>query len=216
MACSARPSRLAILGGAFNPPHWGHIRLAQTAQTQACLDGVLWIPSDVPPHKAEEALPAWQIRHDLVQQAIAPYPTFQVWPTPPPAYGVDLLEQVISSVAPPTQWFWTVGFDTFQTLPRWYRVQGVAPRCTWLVAPRLSPDGQGPGVMEQQQQAHHIAQTLRDRDISITWHWLDHPPCLLSSSQVRHHCRHGQSIQTLVPPAIASALPRLYAAPLEA
>ncbi|HBL10308.1 MAG TPA: nicotinate-nicotinamide nucleotide adenylyltransferase, partial [Cyanobacteria bacterium UBA11162] len=47
--------RVAILGGTFDPVHWGHLLIAETALSQLSLDRVVWVPNRHPPHK--RALP---------------------------------------------------------------------------------------------------------------------------------------------------------------
>ncbi|HEY9816369.1 MAG TPA: nicotinate (nicotinamide) nucleotide adenylyltransferase [Candidatus Obscuribacterales bacterium] len=210
---SLRPQRLALLGGAFNPPHWGHLQLAQAAYDQGHVDQVLWVPSYSPPHKSDPALPSWQQRMQLVELAIAPYPQFHLWHPPnlpPPRYGVDLLHTLQQQYAPQTQWVWIVGSDTFQTLPRWYRVLEVAPKCDWLVAPRLGdPSGEDSAVHPQQlcqQVGEQVAQILRDQEVDLTWRCLDMPVIPMSSTDIRQRCRDRQPIDHLVPGAIATYL----------
>lgn len=215
------PQRLALLGGAFNPPHWGHLHLAQAAYDQGQLDQVLWVPSYSPPHKSDPALPSWQQRMQLVDLAIAPYPQFHLWQPPhlpPPRYGVDLLRTLQQQYAPQTHWVWIVGADTFQTLPRWYRVLEVVPKCDWLVAPRLGDLSEEPsgdpfgddvaGHPQQhcQQVGEQVAHTLRDQGVDLTWRCLNMPVIPMSSTDIRQRCRDRQPIDHLVPEAIATYL----------
>ncbi|TVQ21482.1 MAG: nicotinate (nicotinamide) nucleotide adenylyltransferase [Leptolyngbya sp. DLM2.Bin15] len=207
------PQRLALFGGAFNPPHWGHLRLAQAACDQGPLDQVLWVPSYSPPHKSDQALPSWQQRMQLVERAIASYPQFRLWhppQLPPPRYGVDLLQTLQQQYAPPTQWTWIVGLDTFRTLPRWYRVLEVAPKCDWLVAPRLGdPSGDdvaGHPQQHCQQVGEQVAHALHQQGVALTWRCLEMPVIPMSSTHIRQQCRDRQPIDHLVPEAIATYL----------
>ena len=46
--------KIGILGGTFNPPHYGHICMALAALSEGGLDEVLWVPNGDPPHKMPE------------------------------------------------------------------------------------------------------------------------------------------------------------------
>ncbi|HIK40018.1 nicotinate (nicotinamide) nucleotide adenylyltransferase [Thermoleptolyngbya sp. M55_K2018_002] len=145
--------RLGIFGGTFNPPHFGHLHIAESALRQAQLDRVLWVPAAVPPHRQGQDLVAIAHRLELVKRAIAPHPSFALCCVDPKtagdrSYAIDLLHQLETQYytqyisndhgieAADNQWFWIIGQDAFATLPRWYRRRELIPRCTWLVAPR--------------------------------------------------------------------------------
>ena len=63
--------RLGVLGGTFDPPHYGHLALAETARVQLGLDCVLFVPSGHPPHKSKCPLTPAHQRVALVEVAIA-------------------------------------------------------------------------------------------------------------------------------------------------
>ena len=59
-----------MLGGAFNPPHVGHLVLAQEAAAALGLDEVLLIPTGEPPHKALEGDPGAEVRLEMTERAV--------------------------------------------------------------------------------------------------------------------------------------------------
>ncbi|HBY77168.1 MAG TPA: nicotinate (nicotinamide) nucleotide adenylyltransferase, partial [Cyanobacteria bacterium UBA11148] len=129
--------RVAILGGTFDPVHWGHLLIAETALSQLSLDRVLWVPNRHPPHK--RALP-YEHRRLMVKKAIANHPAFilseiEVANSQSDYALFTLLN--LQNAYPNCQWYWIVGIDAFQTLPRWYGRERLIPACDWLVAPRL-------------------------------------------------------------------------------
>ncbi|MCW6038231.1 nicotinate-nicotinamide nucleotide adenylyltransferase, partial [Spirulina subsalsa FACHB-351] len=127
-----------ILGGTFDPIHQGHLTLAQVALTQGQLDQILWIPDGDAPHKAQKRRSPYVDRCSMVEQAIAPYPHFhlEIPPAhPTPHYSIHTFQH-LQATYPPSEWYWIVGFDTFQTLPRWYQRHQLIPALQWLVAPR--------------------------------------------------------------------------------
>src|SRR5882757_534651 len=63
-------ARLGILGGTFNPPHIGHLVMAQEARQQFALDRVLLMPVHTPPHKELAQDPGPDVRAELCRLAI--------------------------------------------------------------------------------------------------------------------------------------------------
>ena len=61
--------RTGILGGTFNPPHLGHLHAAELAHRALNLDRVLFIPTNIPPHKA---LPENRVRRGPVRDGAPP------------------------------------------------------------------------------------------------------------------------------------------------
>ncbi len=65
-----------ILGGTFDPIHDGHLALAQTAREELYLDGVVFVPAGLPPHKTDRVITAPSHRAAMVELAIADEPAF--------------------------------------------------------------------------------------------------------------------------------------------
>lgn len=200
--------RLGILGGTFNPPHYGHLQLADTALQQAALDAVIWVPNRDPPYRLKTDRRFTEHRLAMVQRSIAPYPQFQLSTVdldrPGPSYAIDTLRD-LDQQYPGSRWYWILGMDAFRRLPQWYGSAELVTRCTWLVAPRPDnplPDTATPQsrIIEQFQQAA-IAPSF-PKGVTITWQLLQMPPLNISSSLVRQRCRDRQPIDDLVPPAI--------------
>jgi nicotinate-nucleotide adenylyltransferase len=202
---------VAILGGTFDPVHWGHLLLAQTALNQLSLDRVIWIPARRPPHK--QGL-AYEHRRLMVERAIADNPAFVVdameTAQADTDYAIGTLAY-LQDTYPNHQWYWIIGLDAFQTLPLWYHRERLIPACDWLVAPRPLPitgtaalftesdsvpkreDSQGSWLCQQ------VVRQLASQDIPIRWQLLQMPPVGISSSLIRHYCRQRRSIRYLVP-----------------
>ena len=63
--------RLGVLGGAFNPPHMGHLVLAQEALVQLKLESVVFMPMGQAPHREIETDPGGDVRFELCEAAVA-------------------------------------------------------------------------------------------------------------------------------------------------
>lgn len=198
-------AKLAVFGGTFDPIHRGHLLVAETALKQSSLDQVLWLPAYQPPHKGEPVA-AFHHRMAMVRLAIADRSMFVASDLDVEPSGVSYAARTFQRLQhyyPQVQWFWLIGNDAFQTLPRWYLGETLAEQCTWLVVPRRLNSSSPP--MTQWEQCQQVANQLAARSIEIRWQLLDMPPVEISSSLVRQWRREGRSIQELVPDTI-----RLY------
>ncbi|HEY9637803.1 MAG TPA: nicotinate (nicotinamide) nucleotide adenylyltransferase [Coleofasciculaceae cyanobacterium] len=205
--------QVAILGGTFDPVHWGHFWLAQTALSQLNLDKVIWVPARRPPHKRGSA---YEHRRLMVERAIADNPAFAVAPIETahtePDYAIRTLAY-LQDVYPNHQWYWIVGLDTFGTLPLWYRREELIPACDWLVAPRRVPmsetdifttsdSGRKERDTPESVLCRRVAHQLAAQNIPIRWQLLQMPLIGISSSLIRQYCRQHRSIRYLVPEAV--------------
>ncbi|MDO8735581.1 MAG: adenylyltransferase/cytidyltransferase family protein, partial [Thermoleophilia bacterium] len=71
-------TKIAIMGGTFNPIHIGHLVCAEEAVSQYGLDRVLFMPTGTPPHKEIEAGVSSEDRYRMTEIATADNPRFEV------------------------------------------------------------------------------------------------------------------------------------------
>ena len=206
--------RIAILGGTFDPVHWGHLMIAATALSQLELERVIWVPVRRPPHKHGRR---YEHRRLMVEIAIAQNSAFVLDPRKTnhtePDYAIDTLAD-LQDAYPNRQWFWIVGLDAFQTLPRWYCRERLVPACDWLVAPRplamtsphavVSTSTSHPQEIKPQASwlCQQVAEQLSAQDILIRWQMLHMPPMSISSSLIRQSCSQGHSLRDCVPEGV--------------
>lgn len=196
--------KVAILGGTFDPVHWGHLLLAETAANQMKLDQVIWAPTHHPPHKKGLT---YQHRRLMVQKAIADNKAFSLYEVETADAGSDYAINTLAKLQdtyPNCQWYWIIGLDAFQTLPRWYRREKLIPLCEWLVAPRLGEVATSAPLVSTIDNSsielcQQVSQKLADQNIPIRWQLLQMPAVGISSSLIRQYCCQGRSIRYLVP-----------------
>lgn len=185
--------------------------MAETALSQFGLDKVIWIPARCPPHKSQSCWLDFEHRWELVRLAICDRSAFAILPRSCQrigySYAIDTLED-LQSLYPHTHWYWIIGLDAFQTLPRWHRRQELVPACDWLVAGRPEPfahatDDRSASVDSLCQQ---VALQMESQSISIRWQALQMPSVGISSSLIRQYYRQGRSIRYLVPEAVRTYL----------
>ena len=187
--------QLAIYGGTFDPIHWGHLLIAETALHQVPVEQIVWVPSLNPPHKQAAA---FEHRLEMLKLATTDHPKFTVSVIevnrPGTSYAINTLLD-LSAAYPNTHWYWIVGLDAFQTLPRWYCGHELAQMCDWLIAPRLLG---GETIAQSELICKQVEQQLKNQSITINWQLLHIPLVGVSSSQIRQLIGDRQSIRYLV------------------
>ncbi|MEG4213950.1 nicotinate (nicotinamide) nucleotide adenylyltransferase [Microcoleus sp. Pol14C6] len=137
-------AKIAILGGTFDPVHWGHVLVAETAASQFALDRVIWVPDRSPPHKERPDLASFEQRREMLALAIADRPDFLISPQSAnpsdSSFAIDTLLYLQKLYPGDHHWYWIIGSDALLTLPKWHRSGEIAGLCDWLVAPRPSQE----------------------------------------------------------------------------
>jgi nicotinate-nucleotide adenylyltransferase len=130
-------ARVAVLGGSFNPIHYGHLLLADDVLEQLDLDRVLFVPAAAPPHKAAALLAPAADRFAMVELAIAGHEHFAVSDIElrrtGPSYTVDTLEALSATG---DTLFLIIGSETFLDLLSWREPRRVASLARLVVVPR--------------------------------------------------------------------------------
>ena len=185
--------KIGLLGGTFDPPHWGHLWLAETARAQLGLTKVLFLPVGQPPHKGHQSVTAVSHRLQMTQLAIQNTPHFELDITDmerePPQVTVTLLP-LLQKIYPQTQLWWLIGSDSLHDLPTWHQPQKLIQLCRLAVLPR-------PDVVVD----WHNLQTAVP-GIKTAVDILDGPQLNLSSTDIRQWARGGHSIRHLLPTAV--------------
>jgi nicotinate-nucleotide adenylyltransferase len=113
--------RLGVLGGTFDPVHFGHLRTVEAAAVRFGLDAVIYIPARLSPFKSDAPADA---RHRVAMLALALQgrPDWRIaldeLDREPPSYAVDTLRALAARTGPAELWL-LMGTDTLATLERW-------------------------------------------------------------------------------------------------
>lgn len=130
-----------ILGGTFNPIHFGHLRMAQELADALNLAEIRFIPSANPPHKAAPVVSAQQ-RADMVQLAIANNPLFKLdaceLNRTGASYTIDTLISLREELGEKVSVCLIIGSDAFSHLDNWYRWQELLNYCHIVLVQRPS------------------------------------------------------------------------------
>ena len=202
------PLRYGILGGTFDPPHIGHLALAQEAYARLALDRVWFIPTGAPPHKAGRPISAGADRRAMVELAIAGDERFALSTVeldrPGPSYTVETLRTLRAAwsgdahaSADAGVWIgFIVGWDMLANLPEWHDPAGVLAALDGLIAthrPGFTADDAELNRLEAQLPG------LRERLIL-----LGAPQLELAATGLRERVADGLPIRYLAPDAVCA------------
>ena len=196
--------RVGILGGTFDPPHMGHLILAEEARDQLNLDMVLFVPAGDPPHKRDRRLAPAEHRVAMVSLAIADNPAFFLSRVdvdrPGPHYTVDMVRLIRAQYPPPVKLYFLMGFDSQADLPNWHKPEELVAMCHLVALTRF--------------------------DVALDWNYLesrlpgirkrvrilDMPELEIASHVIQARVRAHRTIRYQVPPAVEAYIykHRLY------
>src|SRR5260370_9559178 len=130
--------RYGILGGTFDPPHLGHLVLAQEVHARLGLDRVWFVPAGVPPHKTGRVVSPAADRREMVERAIAGDERFALSDVeltrPGPSYTADTLEQLREQWGRHAVLHLILRWDMLTYLPHWHAPERVLAATDVMVA----------------------------------------------------------------------------------
>jgi nicotinate-nucleotide adenylyltransferase len=180
--------RLGLMGGTFDPPHYGHLVIAEEARLVFGLDRVDFVTSADPPHKQGREISPAEHRYAMTLLSVATNPHFRVSrreiERSGPSYSVDTLQEYRSE-CPGAELFFITGADAILEILTWHRADEAVRLCTFIAATR---PGYDLARMERVLPASYLS---RIHTVSV-------PGIEISSTDIRERLRQGKSIRYLV------------------
>jgi nicotinate-nucleotide adenylyltransferase len=177
--------KLGVLGGTFDPIHFGHLRAAENACEELRLDQVRFVPAHVPPHRPGPLTSA-RDRFAMVALATAGNPRFVASDLElrreGPSYSIDTVRQ-LTAERPGDQVVLIVGSDTFAEMGSWKDPDTLFSLCVVAVVDRA---GDAPAALAG-------SKALRVSGAGLP----------ISATALRKRVAEGRSIRYLVPDAVA-------------
>lgn len=177
---------ICLFGGTFDPPHIGHLIIAEFILTDLDVDKIYFIPSSIPPHKQPSSYSPVSSRVEMLQISIKGTPAFQISDIelnrPGMSYSVDTIEQIKSKMnLSKEELYFLIGSDSLVEFQTWKNPEEILSLAQVIVAPRpsFSKDMVKPEFLEQVQ-------------------FLNTPQIDISSSMIRERVRKKKSIRYLV------------------
>ena len=189
---------LAILGGSFDPIHFGHLRAAETVKEEFNIDKVIFLPTGRPPHKSELGLNDMEHRYLMSVAATLPNPDFEVsrleLDREGTSYTVDTLTQIRKVCSPDIPIYFIIGADSLLEIDSWKDPQTLFSLCNFVALGR-------PGI--DVAAAEKALEDLKQRyDAKI--YFLPDFAYAISSTDIRWRKKNNLSIRYLVPESVES------------
>jgi nicotinate-nucleotide adenylyltransferase len=199
--------RVGLLGGTFDPVHYGHLLVAESCREQLQLDQVRFIPAAKPPHKLGDTITDGQARADMLALAVAGCPEFVIdrreLKRIGPSFTMDTLSELVTE-NPSAEFFLLMGADSLRDFLTWKNPQRIAKLATLVACNR-------PGISlpAASQIVEWVGPEIAERVISVAIPGTD-----LAATDLRRRAAEGRSLRFRTPRAVEAyiAQHRLYAA----
>ncbi|MBN1871757.1 MAG: nicotinate-nucleotide adenylyltransferase [Candidatus Omnitrophica bacterium] len=182
--------RIGLLGGTFNPPHYGHLILAQWCQQSLGLDKVVFVPAYIPPHKSVRDNRAL-LRYRMLKLACNENSLFEVSDIEvrrkEVSYSVYTIQRLRASYGKKAKIFFLIGADSYNDLHTWKDVKEIRKLASFVAVNR-------PGY--------------KIKNKKETFQYVKMPQIDISSSLIRKRVRSGMSIKYLTPDAVIDLISR--------
>ena len=186
--------KIGIMGGTFDPIHYGHLLAAEECRRELRLDRVVFVPTGTPPHKRNRAVTSSEDRYAMTLLATAGVREFSVSRTEidrgRPSHTVDTLREFLNQGAPSPELFFITGLDALLGIDTWKDYMQLPSLCTPVTATR-------PGYSVTGVDALPL-------DIRRILKLVEIPQFAISSTEIRSRAREGRSIRFLVPHLVES------------
>jgi len=192
--------RRGLLGGTFDPPHVGHLQIAEEARRKLNLDEVVFIPAGLPWVKASMRVSPARHRLEMTKLAVARMPYFSVNDIeinrPGPSYTWQTLGE-LKKQYPADELYFILGWDNLTALPSWQHPDRIIKAACLVAAPRVGSPRPDLHALDA------AVPGLAARSIILT-----EPEIDVSATAIRERVRLSQPINHLVPEPVAEYIQR--------
>jgi nicotinate-nucleotide adenylyltransferase len=189
---------VGLLGGTFDPIHYGHLVIAEEVWSVLHLDEMVFIPAGHPPHKFGQSITSAEHRVAMLELAVASNPHFAISlidvERSGPSYTVDTVRELREEWGTNVGLYFVIGWDSLEELHLWYDPIGILEQLTYLVAVRR------PGYIEEpgyQDQLEARLPGIKQRLLVIPV-----PQLAISATELRQRVAEGRPIKYQTPEAV--------------
>ncbi len=205
--------KIGILGGTFNPIHYGHLAAAEEVWKRLKLDHVLFLPSFLPPHKQDEVIPSAGQRQEMAALAIAGNAHFSLSDLEVKrqgkSYSIDSVAELLR-LYPATDFYFITGLDSFLDIQTWKEWERLLSLCGFVVLSRPGYAFSGLASINFMRTSSEKLHAL-DRgeiqqavlEVGGSAIYLEQIPLYdISSTDIRQRVRRGLTIKYLLPESV--------------
>ena len=189
---------VGIMGGTFDPIHYGHLVIAEAARAKFNMDEIIFVPSGTPPHKKGRSITHSEHRYQMTKLAIQDNPHFSVSrleiDRPGLSYAVDTIRALRSLFADDACLYFITGADAILEILSWKDVGSLISMCQLVAATRPGYSLDGLTDIVNRIRAEH------KRDFTV--HTMEVPALMISSTDIRSRVENHLPIKYLLPDAV--------------
>jgi nicotinate-nucleotide adenylyltransferase len=175
--------KVGILGGTFDPPHYGHLLIANEVLSTLHLDEIWFMPNQEPPHKKKSKSIKNEDRLQMLELAISGNDSFRVetieLDRQGPSYTVDTMKMINAQYSD-HQFFFIIGADMIEYLPKWHKIEELINLVQFV------------GVERPEYNSRTEYPVL----------YVDVPAIDVSSSMIRDRVKSRQTVRYLLPDSV--------------
>lgn len=183
-----------ILGGTFDPIHWGHLQMAKSVYERMHLEQIMFVPAYVAPHKVGLDIAPAKDRFIMTELAVEAYKNFTVSDIElcrsGVSYTIDTLKE-LHRLYPDKKLYFIIGADSVVQLHTWNNIEEMMDLTTFVAAGRPGYDD----VMEEV--VKHLGEKARKHIL-----FLDTPEYDISSTEIRTRIQQNLSLDGMVPKVV--------------
>jgi len=183
---------IGVLGGTFDPIHYGHLIIAEAAKARLDLAEIIFVPAGLPWLRMDSPLSAAEHRVQMVRLAIGKKPYFKLSTVEVeragPSYTVETIAELKGQLGARDELFFILGWDCLAELPKWRESERLIKLCRLVAVPRV--DQPKPDLKSLEAAIPGLAQRVI---------LLDTPEVDISASEIRKRVAQGLAIGHLVP-----------------
>ena len=186
-----RGSKIGIMGGTFDPIHYGHLFIAEAARLALSLDRLIFVPAGNPPHKQYEVMAAAEDRYAMTALAIKDNPRFEISRLETDKTGASYTSETLETLAGIYRsacFFLIMGMDSALEITKWHDPFKILSLSTVVVVER-------PGYIRDK--IEQIDETVKKSLIFLDVGMID-----VSSTEIRVNAREGKSVRYMTPEAV--------------
>jgi len=185
--------KIAVMGGTFDPIHYGHLVAAETVRHRLEIEKVLFIPTGRPPHKNNRTVEHDEHRYLMTVLATANNPYFNVSrieiDRPGLTYTIDTIQSLKKICSDETEIFFITGADAINEILNWKKVGELLKICNFVAVTR-------PGY-DKDSLINNMRNVQKNYDINITF--IEVPALAISSTDIRNRVIAEIPIKYLLP-----------------
>lgn len=187
--------KIGIYGGTFNPPHIGHLLLAEGAAETLKLEKVIFMPGGTPPHKENDKVLDKYHRYKMTKLLAKDNPRFEVCDyeikKDTASYTAETLTE-IKKAYPKSRLYFIIGLDSLYDMEGWYKPDVIFKNAAIAVALREGYDFNSVCDVVESYEKKYGAEIIKT----------DMPLVGISSSDIRHRIKNGKSIRYMTTAAV--------------